>query len=134
MGPALKPTPLAYFFGFILQNTTLIKITIITTTAMDTQNPIFNPSHSHVPKETSKFYSNSYCTSLQKLSIVTNISFFQACCQLVTNNKKTTSCTLFHAICRFLFKILVSTFLAQSIQQRVQIIKHYVLSYMPMQQ
>lgn len=50
MGPALKPTPLAYFFGFILQNTTFIKITIITTTAMDTQNPIFNPSHSHVPK------------------------------------------------------------------------------------
>lgn len=33
-----------------------------------------------------------------------------------------------------LFKILVSTFLAQSIQQRVQIIKHYVLSYMPMRQ
>ena len=26
------------------------RITIITTTAMDTQNPIFNPSHSHVPK------------------------------------------------------------------------------------
>ena len=50
MGPALKPTPLAYFFGFILQNTTFIKITIITTTAMDTHNPICNPSHSHVPK------------------------------------------------------------------------------------
>ena len=59
---------------------------------------------------------------------------FEGKLYIVTNNKKTTSCTLFHAICRFLFKILVSTFLAQSIQQRVQIIKHYVLSYMPMQQ
>ena len=41
-----------YFFlcGLIAQNTIFIMITISRTAAMDTQNPMLIPSHSHVPK------------------------------------------------------------------------------------
>lgn len=38
------------FFGFVPQNTTFMSITINSTTAIDTQNPILSPSHSQVPK------------------------------------------------------------------------------------
>ena len=38
------------FFGFIPQNTTFISITINSTAAIDTQNPMLSPNHSQVPK------------------------------------------------------------------------------------
>ena len=47
-----KCTLTDYFFlcGLIAQNTIFIMITISRTAAMDTQNPMLIPSHSHVPK------------------------------------------------------------------------------------
>ena len=72
-------------FGFIDQNRTFMRITISNTAAKATQNPMFRPSHSVVPKSVIQVLSSSLLHLLKAIRQSDGHKPFQACCQIIYN-------------------------------------------------